>query len=400
MKLTYLANVRLPGEKAHANQVVQMCAALAAAGAQVELIHPRRQNYPQFRSIVDIWTYYGVPRAFEHRAVGSIDLFNAFNRLGWRDRGFRLAFALQLGSYSAALAPRLLALSGGVIYTREITTLWLMNSLRPGLRRRAFYEAHTFPSSPAGRRLHQRVLARAGGVVTISRGLAEEYAGLGLPAERLLVAPDAVDPARFDGCTRDEARARLGWPLDQQAVVYAGHFYAWKGVDTLIEAMRGSAAHLYLVGGTPESILEMRARLAGMPNAHVVGWAPPTEVPLYLAAADVLALPNSGREAISRRHTSPLKLFEYMAAARPIVASDLPSLREVLADGRNAVLAQPDDPAALSQAIQRALADPVLAAGLARQARADVAGHTWQKRAESVLAFIRARLAADGFGPA
>ncbi len=86
----------------------------------------------------------------------------------------------------------------------------------------------------------------------------------------------------------------------------------------------------------------------------------PAQVPLYLASADVLALPNSGREAISRRHTSPLKMFEYMAAARPIVASDLPSLRETLTDGENALLVPPEDPEVVEAAIRRTLADDAL----------------------------------------
>jgi glycosyltransferase involved in cell wall biosynthesis len=396
VKLLYLANARLPSEKAHASQVVQMCAALAAAGVELELIHPRRVNYPEFQGIEDIWTYYGVPRNFRRRQAGSIELFEVMDRFGWRGRGFQVAFALQLGGYTAALVPRLLRAGADVYYTREITTLALLNAIRPGSRARHFYEAHTFPGSRAGLALHRAALARAGGVIAISQGLADDYRALGVPASRMCVAPDAVDPSRFGGCTRAEARHRLGWPADQPAVVYTGHFYAWKGVDTLVEAMRGSPAHLYLVGGIPEMITAMRARLAAEPNMHVVGWAPPAQVPLYLAAADVLALPNSGREAISSRYTSPLKLFEYMAAERPIVASDLPALREVLTDGANALLVPADNAAALRQAVDRLLANPALAARLARQARLDVAGHTWEQRARNVLAFVHARLAAAG----
>src|SRR5262249_13241169 len=78
------------------------------------------------------------------------------------------------------------------------------------------------------------------------------------------------------------------------------------------------------------------------------GCAAPGGRPRWLAAAAVLVLPNSRAEPISARYTSPLKLFEYMAAGRPIVASDLPSLREVLTGGRNAVLVPPDDPGALA----------------------------------------------------
>jgi glycosyltransferase involved in cell wall biosynthesis len=87
-------------------------------------------------------------------------------------------------------------------------------------------------------------------------------------------------------------------------------------------------------------------------------------------------------------YTSPLKLFEYMAAGVPVVASDLPALREVLRDGENAVLVAPDDPGALAQGIRRVLEDKPLADRLAAQARRDAQAHTWTARAQAILEFI------------
>ena len=106
-------------------------------------------------------------------------------------------------------------------------------------------------------------------------------------------------------------------------------------------------------------------------------------------------LPNTAQAAISREHTSPLKLFEYMAAGRPIVASDLPSLREVLRHGDNAWLVQPDDPAALAQGIQHLLAEPALAARLAAQAQEEVQAYTWEQRAERILSFVEGHVSAS-----
>jgi alpha-maltose-1-phosphate synthase len=111
------------------------------------------------------------------------------------------------------------------------------------------------------------------------------------------------------------------------------------------------------------------------------GALPPTEVAAKLQEADALVLPNPA-SAISTSFTSPLKLFEYMAAAKPIVASDLPSIREVLRDGRNALLVPAGNPAALTAAIRRLKDDPALSATLASQARADVVEFTWDRRAE------------------
>jgi len=102
----------------------------------------------------------------------------------------------------------------------------------------------------------------------------------------------------------------------------------------------------------------------------------------------VLVLPNSAQEPISREYTSPLKLFEYMAAGRPIVASDLPSLREVLSHSHNAWLVPPDDPAALAGALCTVRDDPALGSRLAAQASADIAAYTWDGRARRLAAWM------------
>jgi glycosyltransferase involved in cell wall biosynthesis len=178
-------------------------------------------------------------------------------------------------------------------------------------------------------------------------------------------------------------------------VVYAGQLYPWKGAHTLAHAARQllDGTLVCVVGGTPADLDEFRALVVreGLSRVHVAGYVPPGDVPLWLAAADVLALPNSGREVISARYTSPLKLYEYMAAERPIVASDLPSLREVLRHGHNAYLVAPDDPVALAAGLLAVLGNPHLAARLAEQARRDVEGHTWAARARGVVDFVHRR---------
>jgi glycosyltransferase involved in cell wall biosynthesis len=110
------------------------------------------------------------------------------------------------------------------------------------------------------------------------------------------------------------------------------------------------------------------------------GMLPPPEVAARLRQADVLVLPNPP-SALSREFTSPLKLFEYMASGRPIVASDLPSIREVLTDGRTALLVEAGNPQAVTAGIRRVREDPDLGRRLAAQALADVQHYTWDARA-------------------
>jgi glycosyltransferase involved in cell wall biosynthesis len=110
------------------------------------------------------------------------------------------------------------------------------------------------------------------------------------------------------------------------------------------------------------------------------GLIAPGAVPPLLASADILVLPNLP-SSISSRFTSPLKLFEYMAAGRAIVASDLPAIREVLRDGVNAVLVPPGDAEALAAALGRLAQDPALARRIALAAFDDAAQYSWARRA-------------------
>jgi len=117
------------------------------------------------------------------------------------------------------------------------------------------------------------------------------------------------------------------------------------------------------------------------------GLVEPPQVRAWLARANVLVLPNPA-SAISSRFTSPLKLFEYMAAQRPIVASDLPALREVLSPDENAVLVTPGSAPALAAGIRRVLDDPALATRVASRALATVADFSWDRRADRLEALF------------
>jgi glycosyltransferase involved in cell wall biosynthesis len=117
------------------------------------------------------------------------------------------------------------------------------------------------------------------------------------------------------------------------------------------------------------------------------GLIPPADVAARLRECDVLTLPNPA-SAISTAFTSPLKLFEYMASGRPIVASDLPAIREVLRHDENALLVQPGNPQALVAGIVRIKEDAALGRRLAEQARIDVREFTWARRAERLEALF------------
>ncbi len=397
-RLLYLANARLPTEKAHGGQIMQMCEAFAHAGAEVALWHPRRINTPELAG-VDPFDHYDVARNFTLRALPCLDLFPLAQRMGNPRFMQRLAFALQSATYTLALLWNLRRTRADVFFTRD--ALAAVALILAGRRRRTFYEAHRFPGSAAGRRLHRWALRRTAGVIALTRRLAEDYAGLGVPADRIHVAPDAVRWARFAGpLDQAEARRALGLPEGAFIAGYAGRFHTMdmpKGLDTLVQAAALTEdVHVCLVGGPAEAVGALRARgILSDKRLIYVGTVPPAEVPRCLAAFDVCVMPSPWTPFFAH-YTSPMKLFEYMASDRPIVATDLPSTREIVAHEETALLVPPGDAEALAAALCRLRDDPALGAQMAARARARVAGrYTWEARAVGLLEFMRRQLAPE-----
>jgi glycosyltransferase involved in cell wall biosynthesis len=157
-------------------------------------------------------------------------------------------------------------------------------------------------------------------------------------------------------------------------------------------------AQLLLVGGDGANLPRVvgLAQKLAPGRVHFTGMVPHAAVPFHLSAGDVMAVPNSARAEISARFTSPLKLFESMAVERAIVASDLPSLREVLTPGKDCWMARPDDAASLAAAITDALEQPAERVRRAAAARRQVEQYDWDVRARNVARFLRARLSVGG----
>jgi glycosyltransferase involved in cell wall biosynthesis len=387
LKLIYLANNRIPSEKANSLQIMQSCAAFARQGAEVSLVVPHRRQPRAMRCVRDPFAYYGLGTRFPIRRLPCVDFLEIAP--GTMQP---VVFALQSASFAAAAWLGGITRSGAVIYTRDPLSAALLAAASPAVRRRTVYEAHTFPQPGPRRSVHLWSVRRLGGAVCITRGLAEEYAAGGVDPKQIMVAGDAVDLERFSSQPgRAEARRALGMPEEARIVCYTGHLYGWKGAHTLALASRHLPEDylVYVVGGTDEDLEGFRRFLRdeALGRVQLTGHVPPDRVPAHLAAADVLALPNSGRSETSARFTSPMKLFEYMASGRPIVASRLPSLQEVLRDGENAVLVEPDDPEDLARGIL-ALADEALARRVAETAHREVQAHTWDARAKEILAFL------------
>jgi glycosyltransferase involved in cell wall biosynthesis len=378
VRVLYFADIRFPLERANGIQTMETCHALAERGHQVRLVvKPDTQSPAR-----DPFAFYGLPKT----AALGIERANAPAGAG---------FIARVGYLSFMFGRAFGAARTDVIMTRDLGVAAALLQMPARLRAPVIYESHGYapdvaaalpgliatatPAKPAKlKRLAARealVWKQAHGYVTITRALAEDLeARFGL-REALAVVPDGM---RTPGPLT---------PLPPEAVAaYAGHLYAWKGVDIFLRALaQAPRVRGLVVGGhaaEPDlARVEQLARELGiMDRVTFTGLVEPSAVAALLRQALILVLPNPA-SAISTRFTSPLKLFEYMAAARPIVASDLPSIREVLADGESALLVPPGDPVAMARAIERLVADRSLAECLARTAHHAAADYTWARRA-------------------
>jgi glycosyltransferase involved in cell wall biosynthesis len=406
MTVLYLADIRLPLERANGIQTMETCHALARRGHDVRLlVRPDTQAPAR-----DPFAFYDLPPLPNFTIV----------RVTVRGPApFRRVHYL-----TGAIAEALLARHGhgggraDAIFTRDLGVASMIlrwpRSHRPPL----VYESHGYApvvtgllpemlsnapraSRAKGRRLtarERRVWEHAEGYVTITSALARELVRrLGPRAGRgganaadladladVDVIPDGarVDPSRTFDWTGMSGKGHDG-PL----VTYAGHLYPWKGVETLLGALAAAPGlRGRVIGGHPSEpdlarVRQFAANLGLGERVEFTGMKAPGEVAALLREADLLVLPNRAT-SVSANYTSPLKLFEYLAAGRPIVASDLPALREILKDRENAWLVPPDDPAALAAALEALARDKALAMRLAKAAFESAAAYSWDRRAE------------------
>jgi glycosyltransferase involved in cell wall biosynthesis len=393
-RLVYLANSRLPTEKAHGYQIAKMCEAFARHGADVVLIHPRRYQADARLRERSVFDYYGVAPQFEVRTIFNLDPVRLERVVPHRlFVGLTAAHALGWGLGAAVYARREQA---DLYYTRDLEPAFWLTEL--GLP--VVLEMHEVPRQ--GRRALIGRIARGRSlrlVVAMTSFGRDQLVRLGVPRDRITVQPNGVDLTLFESLpSRAECRRRLGLPLDRAIVGYVGRFHTFgreKGIPQLIEAMGtlgavdGREPLLLCVGGPMTAVPSYRevARRHGVAlhRLQFVDHVPARDVPYWIKASDVASLPLPVAEHYTY-FSSSLKVFEYMAAEVPILATRLPAIEEVLQHEQTAWLAPPGDAAALSAGIETLLQRPAEAQMMARRARKDVERYTWMRRAAAIMA--------------
>lgn len=370
MKIAYIATSSIPSSTANSIQVVKVCEALNNTGHEPHLIIPGRGE-------IDWSTFthqYGVSNQFAIHRVPSRKHFKRFD--------------FMVGALMKAQQ-----LHVDLVYTRLPWVAVLAQiRLMP-----VILELHDLPAGKFGKPLFKRYIHSRSKKLTvlITRGLQtviEKRYKIQILDKDLIISPDGVDDERYlDLPDARTARRELGLKEGLTAV-YSGGFYKGRGLELLLELAKVNPKCQFLwVGGKSEAVKEWQSIIDGLKleNIKLTGFIPNSLLPLYQAAADILLMPfgkvvagSSGGN--TAEVCSPLKMFEYMAAGRAILTSDLPVLREVLNE-TNAFFYAIEDFNDLKLKFSQLTTDAGLRERLARQAKIDVSQYSWKKRMEKII---------------
>jgi len=372
MKIKYITNVRLPTSRAAGYAIMKMCSEFAKAGVNTELYVPKKENNDNKQ---DPFDFYKIEKNFQINRIPGLDLLALTEKFGrifyWIDIIFFLALSKLLIKVG----------KDDILYTRDYLVALLFS------RQNVFLELHDIPRAKS---LFKLSIKKAKKIFVLNNNLKNELINLDIAENKIFISPSGVDVEEFDiNISKEEARKKVDLPQDKKIVLYTGHLYAWKGADVLAESSKLLPDVLFVfVGGTESELGDFMNKYGVAKNVLIKSFVSHSIIPVYLKAADILAIPNSAKEKISSRYTSPLKLFEYMSSRGPIVASDLPSIREILSN-ENCVFSRSDDPKSFAKSIEKILNNPDLVHAITNKSFESVKQYSWRVRVNNIIVSMK-----------
>jgi glycosyltransferase involved in cell wall biosynthesis len=369
LKIAVIAPSTIPAQTANSIQVMKMAQALSALGHKVRLFAPGGDPQVGWKQIAK---HYGLREKFKIRWVAARSFLRRYD--------YALGAVREAGAWGA-----------DIVYTRVPQAA----ALAARRRMRTIFELHDMPSGTMGPWLTRAFIRakNAKRLVVNTSNLEKEVKAMYNPpsdSQFLLLAPNGVDLERYAKLPASvKARSKLGLRQGFTAG-YSGNLYRGRGSQLILDMARLLPhVNFLLVGGREHDVERIRADARHLSNVHLVGFVGNEELPLYQAAADVLLLPYGQKVEASSggdiaAFTNPLKMFEYLASGRAILASNLPILREVL-NQDNAIILPGQNVEEWVAALERLYRSPKQREALAKAARETAARFSWEKRAENLM---------------
>jgi glycosyltransferase involved in cell wall biosynthesis len=370
-RICYLSFATLPSETAHSVHIVNMCQSIKKTGCSVTLM-ANLAGTPQ-----EIFEHYNIKHPFQMKNI-------RLNKI--RFLGRFLALVNMFFSVKK--------IKSDLLYTRDIFNGWL--ACRLGIP--FIFEIHELPMGRTRRFILSRILSNPDlkRIVFISESMKSHfektYSSIDVNS---CVAHDGVTLANFESLPhKSEQRTRLGLPVSQFIAGYIGSLFPGRGLDIVLGLAARLPEVLFLVvGGEGKYLSDLKARLGKLQLKNVlpVGYVPYRSIPGYMNTCDILLMPYQ-KQVLHRqakhdtvKYMSPLKMFEYMAASRPIVSSRISVLEEVLQNNVNSILVQPNDLNEWEKALKKLIRDSKFAQTIAAKAKKDVLNFSWDQRTNIIF---------------
>lgn len=377
MRIKYITNVRIPTGRAYGYAIMKMCSEFAKTGLETELFVPSKDNNENKQ---DPFEFYSLDRNFKINRVKSFDLLGKTERFGG------IFYWIDIFSFLLNVRLKVKLDNNDVLYTRDfLTALFFSN------KNFICLELHAIPKSKL---LFGLAIKKVRRFIVLTNKIKDVLINLGVSNENILVSPSGVDLEEYNASANDiEIK---GIEANDFVFGYIGTLKTMgmeKGVKLGLESLKflPDDYKFLIVGGGGDDLLyykNMSDDLDVSNRTIFIGEVPHSVTYSYSKKCDVLIVPFPENEHYSF-FMSPLKIFEYMASKKPIIATNLPSIREILTDGENAILTHPDDPQALANAIINLRENPDLGIKIVENAFNVVSQkYTWRKRAENIIKFI------------
>jgi len=383
-KFLYIANLRLPTDKAHGVQIMKSCEAFAQF-VEVELLVPRLT--PLVKK--DPFIYYGVRKDFIIKKVPVFEIL-ALTRWIWGWVGYVQSFSFSICAVFYLIFKNKIHDPDVILYSRDYMTLFLLVLFGA----HPVAEIHDYRSKNPKRRINfifkqcRKIIVNSEGTL----GALQNHYPDNLQLKTARAVSNGVDFDYFDMKeTKEEARQKLGIISNKKIIGYLGRLETVgreKGVSDIIRSFLAinEEALLYVVGGPNHLIEKYKQEFNNNDKVVFSGQVDYALVPLYLRSFDAVII--STPEGDHAQTTSPMKLFEYLASGKVIIAPKIPAIIKYLNDN-NSILFDPNNAATLSEKIKVAINDKELVGKLSQQSLLDAKKYSWQNRAKLILDLIK-----------
>lgn len=370
MKITYIANTAIPSRAANNIQIMKMCEALSQNRNELILLLPNLKKR-EIKIDIDIYNYFGVKKCFKIKKINIP-----------RIKGYNSMFTIITGIKSKLNKTNL-------VYTRYIKCAFLCSYLKIP----TIYETHDIPKKKIDKFIFRILikLKNTKKIVIISQALYNYYKNkYNLNSKKIIISPSGASPIKNNIIPVNIKKNNC-----YLQIAYIGSMYKGKGMEVISKLIsKCSFASFHLIGGSPDDI-EKWKKIMNFSNVIFYGHIAPEKISQYIVNFDILLAPYQKKVAVhggkgdTANWMSPLKIFEYMAAGKAIIASDLPILREVLTNNKNCLLCHPEKIDKWLKAINK-LKDENFRIFLGQNAKTEFLNkYTYKKRVDLILNSIK-----------